>query len=171
MFSLLSFQLPAWNPILRPNTDIRMKAQSSLALLTAGDTMECLCPAAPSPVILPWPGHFQLPCPSPPLGLSVLHKNHQAKQEQNEFCKIRHFVNIYDATSCIPGTCLGANPPGLAIGKSVASWQHSLEGPRGLGWPGWSSRFTFDTDACPTPPLPSPGCDSNKCQGFALPAA
>lgn len=94
---------------------------SPLALLGAVP----LCPGASSlprlpPTTLPWLGHFQMPCPSLPLGFSAFHKSRQAKQEQNESCEIRHSVNVFDATSCSPVTCSGADPPGLNHGFSLS---------------------------------------------------
>lgn len=74
-------------------------------------------PASPLPGLV----HFQLPRPSPPPGPSAVHKNYQAKQEQSAFCKIRHFVNVYDAASRCPEACSGANPPGLTMDTVAAS--------------------------------------------------
>lgn len=67
-------------------------------------------PSPIPPTAVPWLGRSQLPCPSPLLGLSALHKNHQAEQEQNESWKIRHPVNVCDAASCLPGACSRADP-------------------------------------------------------------
>lgn len=120
---------------------------------------------------LPWLGHFQLPCPSPLLGLSALHKNHQAKQEQNESCKIRHFVNVYDARSCFPVTSSGKNLPGLnhwfsLLPRDRASWKGCEGMPGQTDFPD----LIFDTDTYTILPALLPRT-WHKHQSFALPAA
>lgn len=113
----------------------------AVPLCTAAATMQGNLP--PFPPTLPWLGHFHLPCPSLPLGLSALHKNHQAKQEQNESYKIRHFVDVCEAKSCFPVACGRANRPRLDHWSVCCLLTGCSEGLWGQGWPGWLSQFTI----------------------------
>lgn len=97
-------------------------------------------PALP-PTPLPRLGHFQLPGPSPPLGLSALRKSRQAEQEQDESCDIRHSVTVYDATSRSPGTCRGADPPGRTTDSVCRFGTVLLQGAARAWLPGWFSRL------------------------------
>lgn len=98
-----------------------------------------------NPASLPLLGHFQLPCPSLPPGLSALHKSHQAKQEQNKSHKTRHSANIYDAGTfnrtgapwLDHGSCL--QPPGSASRRGCEGMVGKAEFPNLL----------IDTDAGP----------------------
>lgn len=70
-------------------------------------------------------------------------------------------MNIYDATSRFPGTCLGANLQGLAIDSQRPRDSPSPKGCEGVAGQADLPDLIFDTDSCPTPPLHSPGLDSN----------
>lgn len=180
MFYLLSFQSPALNQNALAEHRLHTKKLNPVYLcshrlwhnrISVPSERLLPVPSLPSQPTLPWLRHFQLPCPSPPLGLSALHKNRQAKQEQNESCKIRHFVNVYAARSCFPVTSSGKNLPGLnhwfsLLPRDSASWKGCEGMPGQTDFPD----LIFDTDAYTIPPALLPRT-WHKHQSFALPAA
>lgn len=132
---------------------------------------ECSCHLQPPSPILP----TALPCslvssgpvPLLLLGFPSSHKNHQAKQEQNESWKIRHPVNVCDAASYPSrGPASKARlPPGLTI-ESDPALSRRCEGEH--GWPDASQSLILILRLMPTL-YPFVGCREHNSKGFALP--
>lgn len=123
-----------------------------------------------NPASLPLLGHFQLPCPSLPPGLSALHKSHQAKQEENKFHKIRHSANIYNAKGSCAGTFHRAGAPWLNHGSCLQPpGSASRRGCKGMVGKAEFLHLLIDTDACPAPNPPTHTRPWHKHQALSSP--
>lgn len=123
----------------------------------------------PHPASLPLFGHFQLPCPSLPPGLSALHQSRQAKQEQSNSHKIRHSADVYAVAGSCAGAFNEADAPWLDHGSCLQrpvsdSWRFF----EGMVVKAEFPNLLIDTGAHTPPNTPGHDTNSRLCPPLCL---